>query len=62
MSRSRREALADVSLRFSIPIIEDDAYGMLPLQTPVSMTTLAPGLTYYASGFSKCFGAGLRSA
>ncbi len=62
VSLSRREALADVSLRFSIPIIEDDAYGMLPLHTPTSMATLAPGLTYYVSGFSKCFGAGLRSA
>lgn len=62
ISRSRREALADVALRFSIPIIEDDAYGMLPLKPLPSMATLAPGLTYYVSGFAKCFGAGLRTA
>lgn len=62
ISRSRREALADVALRFSIPIIEDDAYGMLPLKPLPSMATLAPGLTYYVSGLSKCFGAGLRTA
>lgn len=62
VSRARREALADVALRYAVPIIEDDAYGMLPRQTPASLATLAPGLTYYVSGFSKCFGAGLRSA
>ncbi len=62
MSRSRREALADVALRYAVPIIEDDAYGMLPLHSPISLAQLAPELTYYISGFSKCFGAGLRSA
>ncbi|NDZ15754.1 GntR family transcriptional regulator [Variovorax sp. WS11] len=62
VSRARREALADVALRYAVPIIEDDAYGMLPRQSPAALATLAPGLTYYLSGFSKCFGAGLRSA
>lgn len=62
ISRSRREALADVALRFSIPIIEDDAYGMLPLKPLPAMATLAPGHTYYVSGLAKCFGAGLRTA
>ena len=62
ITRSRREALADVALRFSIPIVEDDAYGMLPLKTIPALATLAPGLTYYISGFAKCFGAGLRTA
>jgi DNA-binding transcriptional MocR family regulator len=62
VSRSRREALVDVALRYAIPIIEDDAYAMLPSVVPPAMATLAPGLTYYISGLSKCFGAGLRSA
>ncbi|KWT83905.1 MULTISPECIES: PLP-dependent aminotransferase family protein [unclassified Variovorax] len=62
VSRTRREALADVALRYAVPIIEDDAYGMLPRQSPVALATLAPALTYYVSGFSKCFGAGLRTA
>jgi DNA-binding transcriptional MocR family regulator len=62
VSRARREALADVALRYSVPIIEDDAYGMLPRQTPMPMARLAPGLTYYLTGFSKCLGAGLRTA
>ncbi len=61
-SRARREALADIALRYSIPIIEDDAYCKLPLATPTPLAELAPELTYYISGFSKCFGAGLRTA
>ena len=62
MTRARRESLADVALRYAVPIIEDDAYGMLPVKTPTSLANLAPEITYHISGFSKCFGAGLRSA
>lgn len=62
VSRSRREALADVALRFSVPIIEDDAYAMLPRSSPPPLAVLAPDLTYYVTGFSKCLGAGLRTA
>ncbi len=62
LSPRRREALVDVALRFSIPIIEDDAYVMLPRLSPSPMALLAPDLTYYVSGLSKCFGAGLRTA
>jgi DNA-binding transcriptional MocR family regulator len=62
LSSKRREALADVALRYSVPIIEDDAYGMLPRQAPDALATLAPDLTYYVTGFSKSFGAGLRVA
>lgn len=62
VSRARREALADVALRFSVPIIEDDAYAMLPRSMPSPMALLAPELTYYVTGFSKCLGAGLRTA
>ena len=62
VSPARREALADIALRYSIPIIEDDAYGALPLRRPVSLSELAPGLTYHVTGFAKCLGAGLRVA
>lgn len=62
VSRRRREALADIALRFSIPVIEDDAYAMLPRQVPEPLALLAPELTYYITGFSKCLGAGLRTA
>jgi DNA-binding transcriptional MocR family regulator len=62
VTRARREALADVALRFSVPIIEDDAYAMLPRSVPSPLALLAPELTYYVTGFSKCLGAGLRTA
>lgn len=62
MSRSRREVLADVALRYSVPIIEDDAYTMLMDNPPPAFATLAPELTYYITGTSKCFGPGVRSA
>lgn len=62
VTRTRREALADVALRFSVPIIEDDPYAMLPRAVPSPLALLAPELTYYITGFSKCLGAGLRTA
>jgi DNA-binding transcriptional MocR family regulator len=62
LSSKRREALADVALRYSVPIIEDDAYGLLPEAPPEAFAALAPDLTYYVTGFSKTFGAGLRVA
>ncbi|MDM0014481.1 PLP-dependent aminotransferase family protein [Variovorax sp. J22P168] len=62
ISRARREALADIALRYAIPIIEDDAYAMLPRQVPPALATLAPELTTYITGFSKTLGAGLRNA
>ena len=62
ISRARREALADIALRYAIPIIEDDAYALLPRQVPPAIATMAPELTYYITGFSKTLGAGLRNA
>lgn len=62
ISRHRREALADIALRYSVPIIEDDAYGMLPANALPPLASLAPEITYYLSGLSKCLGAGLRTA
>jgi len=60
--KRRREALADVALRYSIPIIEDDAYTLLSEEPVVAMADLAPELTYYITGTSKCLGPGFRSA
>ena len=62
MSQARREAIVDIARRYSVPIIEDDAYGCLPTQRPQALAALAPELTFYIAGFSKCLGAGLRIA
>lgn len=58
----RREQIADIALRYSVPIIEDDAYGMLPAAIPPSLAEYAHDLVYYVSGMSKWLGAGLRVA
>lgn len=60
--QGRREGLADVALRYSIPIIEDDAYTLLSDEDITPIADLAPELTYYIMGTAKCFGPGLRSA
>jgi DNA-binding transcriptional MocR family regulator len=58
----RRERIADIALRYSVPVIEDDAYGMLPAAVPPPLAEYAPGLVYYVSGLSKWLGAGMRTA
>lgn len=60
MPLRRRESLADIALRYSIPIIEDDAYAALPSHNVPCFAELLPELTWYLTGLSKCFGAGLR--
>lgn len=60
MSRERREAVAEIARRYSVPIIEDDPYACLPEQRSISLAALAPELTFYVTGFAKCIGAGLR--
>lgn len=62
MRRERREAVADVALRYSVPIVEDDAYAKLADAGLPTLSSLAPELTYYISGLSKSLGAGLRIA
>ena len=62
MSVPVREALADVALRYSVPIIEDDAYAMLPRKGCPPVASFAPELTYYITGFSKWASARRRSA
>ncbi len=60
MTRERREAVADIARRYNVPIIEDDPYADLPQQALPSLASLAPELTFYVTGFSKCLGAGMR--
>jgi DNA-binding transcriptional MocR family regulator len=52
MSLERRKAVVATARHYDVPIIEDDAYGMLPLERPTALAALAPELTYYISGFA----------
>lgn len=60
MSPARREAIVEIARRYSVPIIEDDAYGFLPTIAPTPLAVLAPELVFHVTGFAKCVGAGLR--
>lgn len=62
MTRQRREAIADLAMRYSLPIIEDDAYGWVPENPVRPIAVEVPELVYYVNGLAKCFGAGLRTA
>ncbi|HEY6878744.1 MAG TPA: PLP-dependent aminotransferase family protein [Polyangiales bacterium] len=60
MSLARREVLVKLARQHGLPIVEDDAYGVLPESAPPPLFCLAPDLTYYLTGFAKFLGAGLR--
>lgn len=60
LSQERREAIVSTARLYSVPIIEDDAYGCLPAKRPASIASIAPELTFYVTGFAKILGAGLR--
>jgi len=60
MSLANREAVVEIARRYSIPIIEDDAYAQLPARRPRSLASMAPELVFYTTGLAKILGAGLR--
>lgn len=62
LSRSRREAIAQSARHHGVPIIEDDAYALLPSVAPDPIAKHAPELVFYVSGMAKHVGAGLRVA
>ncbi len=62
LSAERRAALVAVARRHNVPIIEDDAYGVLPVDGPAALATLAPDLVFHIAGLAKSLGAGLRIA
>mgnify|MGYP003674191371 CR=1 FL=1 len=59
---SRRVELVEVARRHGIAIVEDDAYGFLPVNAPPAIAMLAPELTFYVASLAKCLGPGLRIA
>lgn len=62
MPRARRHALAETAARHGLPIIEDDAYGLLPSEPLPALAALAPGLTYHIATLSKALSPALRVA
>lgn len=62
ISQRRREEIVSVARRWGVPIVEDDAYGFIPIDTPRPLASIAPEITWYVASLSKCIGAGLRTA
>ena len=58
----RREALIEIARRHQVPVIEDDAYGALPVDPVPPLAALAPDLVYYIAGLAKCLSPALRIA
>jgi DNA-binding transcriptional MocR family regulator len=62
MPESRRKLIAAIAREYNVPIIEDDAYGMLPRHPPPPLAVFAPELTFYISSLAKCLSPALRVA
>jgi DNA-binding transcriptional MocR family regulator len=62
MSEGRRRAIAAIARRFKVPVVEDDAQGLIPDTSPLPIATMAPELTWYVMGLAKCIAMGLRAA
>ncbi len=58
----RRAEIAGICRHHGLPIVEDDAYGFIPLHAPPPFAALAPEVTWHVAGLAKCIGAGLRAA
>ncbi|WOH80294.1 PLP-dependent aminotransferase family protein [Bradyrhizobium sp. BEA-2-5] len=62
MSLERRQEIAAVARKHSIRIIEDDVLGLLHPEAPPPIAALAPDLTWYIMGLTKCLAHGMRIA
>jgi DNA-binding transcriptional MocR family regulator len=62
MSLARRKAIVAVARRHGAAIIEDDAYGLLPVRPLPPLASLAPELVWYVTGTSKIISPVLRVA
>ncbi|WP_457580332.1 aminotransferase-like domain-containing protein [Ensifer canadensis] len=58
----RRKAIVAIARAHGVAIIEDDAYGALPIAAPTPLAALAPDLVYHIAGLAKCLSPALRIA
>jgi len=62
MSLTRRQAVVDIARAYGVPILEDDAYGLLPATPLPALAQLAPDLVFYVATTAKTLSPGLRLA
>lgn len=58
----RRKTIVTIAQTHGIAIIEDDAYGAIPLAAPPPLAALAPDIVYHIAGLAKCLSPALRIA
>ena len=58
----RRERIAGIARRYNVLIVEDDAYGAIPVKPVPPFAAIAPDITYHISGLAKCVSPALRVA
>ena len=59
-SLSRRREILEIASRYSVAVIEDDAYGALPASAPPPLAALAPDQVFHVAGLSKPLSPALR--
>jgi DNA-binding transcriptional MocR family regulator len=62
MPIERRIAIAEIARRYGVIVVEDEALGRLHVEAPPPIAMLAPDLTWYVMGTTKCLAHGLRLA
>jgi DNA-binding transcriptional MocR family regulator len=62
MSLARREAIVAAARAAGVPIIEDDAYGLLPTPSPRALASLWPDGVFHVATTAKTLSPGLRIA
>ncbi|MGO4832181.1 PLP-dependent aminotransferase family protein, partial [Rhizobiaceae sp. 2RAB30] len=59
---ARRERIVAIARRHGVLVIEDDAYGALPVDPVTPLAALAPDIVYHVAGLAKCVSPALRVA
>lgn len=62
LSLERRQRIVAIARRYNVLIIEDDAYGALPIEPLPPLAMLAPDITYHIAGLAKSVAPALRIA
>lgn len=60
MSAARREAIAEIALRYKVAVVEDDVFGRYVESPPPPIASHIPELGYYVTSLTKAVAPGLR--
>ncbi len=60
MGIQRRRMIVEIARKWDVMLVEEDVYGLLPVDAPPALMTLAPERVLYLTGLSKTVAPGLR--